>query len=71
MGVIFAKKAKARKMQILPPRENSHVYSTCLGWVGKGSSTQEGFTGMLEYKSSRFITGSINISSYIKSEYLF
>ena len=27
MGVIFAKKTKARKMRKLPPRENFHVYS--------------------------------------------
>ena len=28
VGVIFAKKTKARKTQKLPPRENFHVYST-------------------------------------------
>ena len=27
VGVIFAKKAKARKARKLPPRENFHVYS--------------------------------------------
>ena len=27
VGVIFAKKTKARKTQKLPPRENFHVYS--------------------------------------------
>ena len=30
VGVIFAKKTKARKTGKLPPRENFHVYSMCL-----------------------------------------
>ena len=33
MGVIFAKKAKVRKLRKLPPRENFHVYSI-LVWSG-------------------------------------
>ena len=30
VGVIFAKKTKARKTRKLPPRENFHVYSSCI-----------------------------------------
>ena len=33
VGVIFAKKTKARKTRKLPPRENVHVYSIRLYWA--------------------------------------